>query len=34
MEVDTWAFNDKAQGFFKAFGFRPKIERLWMQLDK
>ncbi|HEX8990145.1 MAG TPA: hypothetical protein VF784_00575 [Anaerolineales bacterium] len=34
LEIETWAFNTKAQEFFKAAGLQPKIERLWMHLDE
>lgn len=34
LEADVWAFNQAAQEFFEAVGFRPKIERFWMHLDE
>lgn len=33
LEVDTWAFNARAQAFFKSFGFQPKIIRHWMRVE-
>jgi GNAT superfamily N-acetyltransferase len=34
LEVDTFAFNEKAQRFFTSFGFQPKIQRFWMQVKQ
>jgi GNAT superfamily N-acetyltransferase len=33
LETDIWAFNENAQAFFESFGFLPKIQRFWMQLE-
>ena len=30
VEVDTWAFNDRAQAFFASLGFRAKTLRSWL----
>jgi diamine N-acetyltransferase len=32
--ADVWAFNTEAQAFFKARGFQPQMERLWMSVDQ
>ena len=30
IEVETWAFNEKAQAFFRSCGFQPRTQRLFM----
>jgi ribosomal protein S18 acetylase RimI-like enzyme len=34
VEVDTWAFNDRAQAFFASLGFRAKTRRSWITLRR
>jgi GNAT superfamily N-acetyltransferase len=31
IELDTWAFNARAQTLFRSWGFEPKIQRFWMR---
>jgi hypothetical protein len=34
VEVDTWAFNDRAQAFFGSLRFRAKTRRSWITLRR
>jgi GNAT superfamily N-acetyltransferase len=34
VEVDTWAFNDRAQAFCASLGFRAKTRRSWITLRR
>ena len=33
LEAHVWAFNDRSQAFFQAFGFAPKTRQFWMMLE-